>query len=119
MLERRQLDMRSQLRARGTSAEIPGSWRNALLYVRFASTVVCVLLLLGRPAFGQKLDNNTETAEVVRGTVVNRLTHDPVGHALVYSPDNRFATLTDSEGHFEFHVQKPESPGQGNSDVLV
>lgn len=38
----------------------------------------------------------------VHGTVINAVTHDPIGRALVYSADNRFATLTDSEGHFEF-----------------
>ena len=28
----------------------------------------------------------------VRGTVVNAVTHEPIGRALVYSPDNRYAT---------------------------
>jgi hypothetical protein len=34
--------------------------------------------------------------------VVNSVTHEPIGRALVYSLDNRFAMLTDGEGHFEF-----------------
>ena len=38
----------------------------------------------------------------VHGTVINAVTQNPIGRALVYSSDNRFATLTDSEGHFEF-----------------
>jgi len=32
------------------------------------------------------------------GTVVNAVTNQPVGRALVYSPDNRYATFTDGEG---------------------
>jgi hypothetical protein len=38
----------------------------------------------------------------VRGIVINSLTREPVGHALVYSSDNRLATFTDDQGHFEF-----------------
>lgn len=38
----------------------------------------------------------------VHGVVINSVTHEPVGRALVYSWDDRFATVTDSEGHFEF-----------------
>jgi hypothetical protein len=43
---------------------------------------------------------------IVHGTVVNAVTHEPIGRALVFSPDNRFATLTDGEGHFEFTLPK-------------
>jgi hypothetical protein len=32
---------------------------------------------------------------------VNSVTHQPIGHAQVYSQDNRFATMTDDQGHFE------------------
>jgi hypothetical protein len=42
------------------------------------------------------------THNKIRGTVINSVTHDPVGRALVYSGDSRFATLTDNEGRFEF-----------------
>ena len=44
----------------------------------------------------------TEHNNSLRGTVVNGVTHEPIGHALVFSPDNRFATMTDDRGHFEF-----------------
>src|SRR5208337_3189707 len=43
------------------------------------------------------------------GTVVNSVTREPIGRALVFSADNRFATLTDSEGHFEFTVAAPSA----------
>jgi len=45
----------------------------------------------------------------IRGTVINAVTHDPIGRALVYSGDNHFATLTDSEGRFEF--TQPQNTG--------
>jgi hypothetical protein len=46
----------------------------------------------------------------VRGTVLNRLTHEPIARALVYSQDQQYATMTDSIGHFEFKFlpRKPE-----------
>ena len=77
--------------------------------VRHNPFVLLALLAVGcicaEQASGQSqpLDNGQST---VRGTVVNAITHQPVGRALVYSPDNRFATLTDSEGHFEFTLPK-------------
>jgi len=49
----------------------------------------------------------------VRGTVVNAVTHEPIGRALVYSPDNRYATMTDGEGHFEFVLPKAASDSGG------
>jgi hypothetical protein len=41
-------------------------------------------------------------SDVVQGTVVNRVTREPVARVLVYTPDNRYAVLTDDRGHFEF-----------------
>ena len=45
---------------------------------------------------------------VVRGVVVNSVTHAPIARALVSSSDQRLAALTDSEGRFEFKL--PETP---------
>jgi hypothetical protein len=50
-----------------------------------------------------------EDSYTIRGTVVNSLTHAAIGHALVYSADNRFAKMTDDQGHFEFKVPLQES----------
>jgi|HubBroStandDraft_4_1064222.scaffolds.fasta_scaffold41070_2 hypothetical protein len=44
----------------------------------------------------------------VHGTVINGKTHEPISRALVYSPDNRYATMTDDRGHFEFKFPPPE-----------
>jgi hypothetical protein len=41
-------------------------------------------------------------SDKIRGTVLNSVTHEPIGRALVLSPDDTFATLTDDRGRFEF-----------------
>jgi hypothetical protein len=48
-----------------------------------------------------QMPSSTE-ADVVQGTVINRVTGEPIARALVYTPDNRYAVLTDDRGHFEF-----------------
>jgi len=49
------------------------------------------------------------------------MTHDPISRALVFSPDNRFATMTDDRGHFEFTFPRPEGEKTagfaGTSDI--
>lgn len=65
------------------------------------------------PSSGQVPPENF-TANSIRGTVVNSVTHEPVGRALVFSPDNRFATMTDSEGHFEFTLPAPSQGPSGD-----
>src|ERR1700746_2592251 len=44
----------------------------------------------------------------VQGTVINAKTNEPIARAVVYSPDNRYATLTDDRGHFEFKFPPQE-----------
>ena len=59
-------------------------------------------------------------SDILRGTVVNSLTHEPIGRALVYSPDNRYATMTDSQGRFEFKfapAEREPTPGSGASSI--
>lgn len=69
------------------------------------------LLLCGgfAPLFGQGNTAGASQAEVLRGTVVNGLTREPIGRALVVSPDNRFATMTDDRGRFEFRIPSVDS----------
>jgi len=54
---------------------------------------------------------HTDASEHIRGVVINSVTHEPISHALVYSPDNSFATMTDDRGRFEF-TYKPAEPEQ-------
>lgn len=63
-------------------------------------------------AFGQNLQPDNQS-NIIRGMVVNAVTHDPIGRALVYSYDNRCAILTDGEGHFEFTLTKAAAGSDG------
>ena len=74
----------------------------------FAAGLVCYFLVLVSVS-AQEAQPETPQCESVRGTVVNSVTREPIGRALVFSSDNRFATLTDSEGHFEFTVPAPSA----------
>jgi hypothetical protein len=59
----------------------------------------------------------SETPSSVHGTVLNRLTHEPISRALVYSPDQQFATLTDDRGRFEFKLPPQEAASDENSSA--
>ena len=52
---------------------------------------------------------------------MNSVTHEPIGRAQVYSPDNRFATMTDDQGHFEVPAsqQTPAGGGGVGSNFIV
>ncbi len=72
------------------------------------SSVLLVALIVSRQAAGQAASDNAQRNSI-RGVVVNSVTHEPVGRALVHSPDNRFATLTDDQGRFEFALPEATS----------
>jgi hypothetical protein len=82
--------------------------------------LLSLLLLVATCAFsvGQTTVQGLQTEErptKVSGTVVNAVTGAPIPRALVHSPDDHFATLTDGEGHFEFAIPKPESEQNSTS----
>jgi hypothetical protein len=68
-----------------------------------------LILLLCASASAQTTQPEEKPADSIHGVVVNSVTHEPVAHALVFSPDNRFGTMTNSEGRFEFDLAKPDS----------
>ncbi len=85
--------------------------------IQSLAAVFLILLFLrcacAKPALGQATDTDDQKSSV-RGTVVNAVTHEPIGRALVSSPGDRMAMLTDAEGHFEFALPKSEDgPGAG------
>ncbi len=53
--------------------------------------------------------SGSNSKSLIRGVVSNRVTHEPIARTLVFSPDNRFATLTDDEGRFEFALPASDS----------
>jgi len=58
-----------------------------------------------------------EDASSIHGTVLNRLTHEPISRALVYSTYQQYAMLTDDRGHFEFKFPPQDPEPQQNSPV--
>src|ERR1700746_843616 len=61
-------------------------------------------------AFSQGLRPD-DSQSTVHGTVVNAVTREPIARALVSSTNNRFAVLTDSDGHFGFPLPKANTNG--------
>jgi hypothetical protein len=99
----------------------PARARVTLQRVIFASAIVLAGgCFCGQGSFAQNPDPENQS-NVVRGTVVNAVTHEPIGRSLVHSPDNRYAMFTDGEGHFEFTLPKPvdENGGVGFSGGVI
>jgi hypothetical protein len=89
----------------------------ALLAIECLAISLVVILLVGWPAciteaFGQSPQPDNQS-NIVHGRVVNAVTGQPIGRALVYSSDNRYATFTDGEGHFEFTLPKAAAENGG------
>jgi hypothetical protein len=101
--------------------------RLILLYADIfrAMRVLCAGVLLAASAgsgraVAQGLSAEEKETETIRGTVVNSVTHEPIGRALVYSLDNRFAMLCDAGGHFEFKIPRAKNEAvNGNGPSLV
>jgi hypothetical protein len=82
-----------------------------------AAFVFVFLSIAGLTANSSWAQSGGDDSGVVRGVVINSVTREPVDRALVTSPDNRFAALTDSEGRFEFAVPKPDSAADTGTDL--
>jgi hypothetical protein len=67
-----------------------------------------LILLLSTSVFAQSTQEE-KPADTIHGIVINSVTKEPIGRALVFSPDNRFATMTNSEGRFEFTLANTEN----------
>jgi hypothetical protein len=81
----------------------PGSFpmRKALVLATW------VWLWVAPPRFGGQSVSVAEPSDIIRGTVLNSVTHEPIGRALVFSPDSHFATMTDDQGRFQFVLPAP------------
>ena len=54
------------------------------------------------PQLAAQTTTPTEPPDRIRGVVLNSVTREPINRALVFSPDNSCATMTDDRGRFEF-----------------
>ncbi len=78
----------------------------------FTLSVLAIAISL-TAALAVAQEAGTDKAEIISGTVINRVTRQPIPRALVTSSDQRLATLTDSEGRFEFDVPRPATLENG------
>jgi hypothetical protein len=78
------------------------------------STILLFAALLSRQAWGQATPSVDPQKNTIHGVVVNSVTREPIGHALVFSPDNRFGAFTDDQGHFEFVLPQPAAADRGS-----
>jgi hypothetical protein len=67
------------------------------------------LIFLSPSAHAQDTSGSNTGTTSLHGTVINSVTREAIGHALVFSTDNRFATFTDDQGRFEFQFPRIES----------
>ena len=101
--------------ADGTPVQIchcPTTTSPATSYFAVAILVLLSSVWLAIAQASAQTPQSDEPPSTVRGTVINAVTHAPISRALVYSPDNRFAMLTDGDGRFEFVLPKS---GLGNT----
>jgi hypothetical protein len=70
------------------------------------------------PLVAAQNTTHSDAAEHIRGVVINSVTHEPISHALVFSPDNSFAAMTDDRGRFEF-IFAPAEPEQPTVTAFV
>lgn len=79
--------------------------------IQHTAIVLVSLLAIGgicaQRASGQ-IQPSDNRQNIVYGTVINAVTHEPVGRSLVSTSDGRYAMLTDGEGHFEFTLPKAD-----------
>ena len=63
------------------------------------------------------------TTVTVRGRVVNKVTGEPIGHALVTTAGDEYATMTNDRGEFEFAMterkSETNSPGVAGNGVVL
>jgi hypothetical protein len=96
--------------------------------IRWSSTAAAIVFLfilsIAKPGTAQESQSQSQNQsedqpKSIRGTVINSVTKSPVSHALVYSADNRFAAMTDIEGHFEFNLPKEENETASNNGSVI
>ena len=81
----------------------------------FPSAIILFLSLVVACLSRGRSSAQSATDITIRGVVINSVTHEPIARALVSSPDNRFAALTNGDGRFEFTFPKVDAPGDGGS----
>src|SRR5215831_1999882 len=70
-------------------------------------------ILCGLSSHAQPQSSDDQTYNTISGTVINSVTHEPIGRAMVYTADDRAAAFTDDHGNFELSVPGGPQPTRG------
>lgn len=106
------------------SAAVDGNVTWRIRYQRHAVTlgpsVVAAVILLGAIVPGSRAraqgsGAQEERVTTVRGRVLNSVTNQPVGHALVVMQPDTAATFTDDIGQFELKIPETQHTGDGST----
>ena len=81
----------------------------SLTKILVCAVALCLCFAENFRTSAQERKSEKQDSYTIRGTVLNSVTHAAIGRALVYSTDNRFAKMTDDQGHFELKVPLHES----------
>src|SRR5664279_742898 len=87
-----------------------------------ASATLLFLMSGGMQSFAQPSQNGEASTVNISGTVMNSVTHEPIGHALVYTSDGVYAVFTDDHGHFELSTPETHmgsAAQSSNGSVIV
>ena len=74
-------------------------------------SIAALFFCCSQPTHAQTQLSDSPSSFTVSGTVVNSVTHEPMGRAMVYSNDTRYATFTDSLGQFELKIAGVQDGG--------
>jgi len=83
------------------------SGQNRLLSIVMLLPFAALIFLSCRQVCAQAQSSENPSTYTISGTVVNSLTREPIGRALAYSADERYAAFTDDHGHFELTITSP------------
>lgn len=86
---------------------------------KLVGAALMLLLTFHPPQVSAQDSSPTTESNTIHGVVINAITHEAISRALVTSSDNRYATFTDSEGHFAFTVPKPASENESSFSPMI
>ena len=101
-----------ELRFSPSFASCSCRWRRIVLEVGLA----CILGQLVIP-YAHPQSPDDQPSDTISGTVINSVTHEPIGRALVYTFDEQAAAFTDDGGNFELTL--PQAPSSANSQSQI
>ena len=79
---------------------VRGAWLSGVAWVIVLGCVTCSGIARGQSTQG--IGGQGDGASAIHGKVLNQITKEPIGRALVTMPEDQYATLTDDRGQFEF-----------------